>query len=93
MKSINLFLVAGILGIVLSSPTPTQPEQLAARRTLAVPSNITSESQRQSIAAGLESDGASLTENGKVLIEVLEAIVLSPAPASIPDAISSAASV
>jgi hypothetical protein len=75
-----------------SSPTPTQPELLAERQ-LTLPTKITDEAQIESIAAGLESDAAILGAAASIVIDVLEAIVPSPAPASIPDTISSVASV
>jgi hypothetical protein len=77
---------------VLSSPTPTKPERLPEKRAL-IPSKITSESQLESVIAGLEADGGLAAARSSVLLEFLEAIVPSPAIASIPDAISSVASV
>lgn len=92
MRIFIFFSGAALINAALSSPTPTQPERLSARQ-LSLPSKITSESQIESITAGLESDAAIFSENGKVLMDVLEAIVPSPAPSSVPDAISSIASV
>jgi len=93
MKAFILFFGASLIGTAFASPTPPRAEHLYARQLLSVPSKITSQSQLESIVAGLESDGATLTENGEILIEIVEAIVPSPAPASLPNAISSIASV
>ncbi|KUJ24325.1 alpha/beta-hydrolase [Mollisia scopiformis] len=90
---ISYLLVFTLTQVVLSNPTPTQPERLAERQLLDLPSKITDQSQIESIAAGLESDAAILGAAASILIDVLEAIVPSPVPAAIPDAISSVASV
>lgn len=85
--------LAAFTTTVVSTPTPTRPEKLPAKRALNIPSKITNESQLESVIAGLEADGSLLVQGGSVIAEFLEAIVPSPAPASIPDAISSVASV
>lgn len=92
MKTSTYSLVgAAVLTTILASPTSTRPGQLSERQLL--PSQITSESQLESIIAGLEKDGAISQENGQVLIELLEAIVPSPAPANPAAALSSIISV
>jgi hypothetical protein len=83
---------ATLLATAFSSPTPTQPERLAGRQAT-IPSKITDGSQLESVIAGLERDGEIAAQGATVLVSVLEAIIPSPAPASIPDAISSVASV
>lgn len=80
----SLILATCLTGAVFSAPTATAP---------VVPSQITSEAQLESVIAGLEEDGVVLAAGASVLVGALEAIVPSPAPASIPDAISSVASV
>ena len=82
-----------LIATALSSPTPTEPERLSKRQLLSIPSQITSESQIESIAAGLEEDAAVLSAGASILLDILGAIVPSPTPASIPDALSSVASV
>ena len=81
-----------LINAALPSSTPTQPERLPARQ-LRLPSEITSESQIEPITTSLELDAAIFSENGTVLIDVLVAIVLSPAPSPLIDAMSSIASV
>lgn len=78
---------------VLASPTPTTPEEIFNKRDTAASSTITSPSQLESIVAGLEDDGEVLAAVASVLVNVVEAIVPSPAPSNIPAAIASVASV
>lgn len=80
----SLILATCLFGVALPAPTATEP---------VVPSKITSEAQLEFGIAGLGEDGAALVAGASVLAAALEAIVPSPAPASIPDAISSVASV
>jgi hypothetical protein len=88
-----IFQGALLITAVFSSPTPTQPEKIRGRQLLGIPSQITSESQIESIAAGLESDATEVSAAASALAAALENIVPSPAPPSIPDALSSVASV
>ena len=83
IKTSITFFGASLMGTAFASLNPTRPEALDARQLLIVPSKITSQSHLESTVAGFESDGASLVENGKVLMEILEAIVPSLAPASL----------
>ncbi|CZR55284.1 uncharacterized protein PAC_05171 [Phialocephala subalpina] len=82
-----------LLSVAFSSPTPAQPDSLAERQLLNLPSKITDQSQIESLAAGLESDAAILGAAASVVIDIVVAIVPSPAPKSIPDVISSVASI
>lgn len=90
----QLFLLSllTLVSNALSSPTSTQPKCLA-KKQLDLPTKITDQAQIEWIAAGLESDAAILGAAASIVIDVLEAIMPSPAPASIPDAISSVASI
>ena len=79
--------------VVLANPTPATPEKLSNKRDTAASSTITSPSVLESIVAGLEEDGAALAAGASVLMNVVEAIVPSPAPSNIVAVISSVASV
>jgi hypothetical protein len=83
---------ASLISSAISSPTPTQPDLLSDVLDL-IPSAITSESQIESIAAGLQSDVADYLAVGSALLGIVGAIIPTPAPASPVDALSSIASV
>ena len=94
MKVILFYLFRAWLtaGALAAPTTSTQPEGLSQRQ-VAVPSKITTAAQIESIVSGLETDAAAFAAGASILVDVLGAVVPSPAPSSIPDALSSIASV